>query len=247
MPNNLYHLEDIHGVPRVQQDLAVKILEMYEQRRIGAVFCENISKTDYPVSLESVLDYTRFLRFLRGAGIPVYGAEDPELHQEHFRIMQQMYYIHKKTLTSGLTTEKIDRIIKNSSSYTSKELDRIISMLDRINSTMQSLLQENQKYTALRSYYMVDHAVKMALEQGYADIALVSGGEHGKTIEERTKEHGFKYINMPAKYGKIPPEYSMQAARKLFDKTYNSGNDLNNLNNTNNPNNSKNLKNMDRY
>jgi hypothetical protein len=216
----LYHLEDFHDEPSVQRGLARKISELYEQGKIQAVFCENCVASPKPLDASFFINPNTYLRFLPWEKIPVYGAENRAMHEQHTEVTKKLY-----------TTRKTLAVIKAKISEKEKkletgigELSDIVAMnklsndLKVIGQEFSQLMSEEARIRETRTNFIVNYATYFSNKNGYDNIALVCGKEHDEAIRARSEQLGFSYKSIA--FQMLEPNHAINEAflKKLFEK-----------------------------
>jgi len=217
----LYHLEDFHDEPSVQQGLARKISELYEQEKIQAVFCENYEASPTLLDASFFINSNTYLRFLPWEKIPIYGAESKELHKKHTDITQKLYATRK---TRAVIRAKISEKQRKADAGTA-EVSDILELQSLMDNGLKAIAQEYEQLIVdetialiSRTNYLVDYAVNVSNKNGYDNIALVCGREHDEAIRARSEQIGFSYIAIAFQTPE-PSQASNEAfLKKLFEK-----------------------------
>jgi hypothetical protein len=192
----LYHLEDLHDEPSIQEGLAHKIKELHQQGKIQAVFCENYKANPEPIDSSLSQKSNNYLSYLAGEQMPIYGAENQELHKKHIDITQRLYATRK---TRAIIRAQISEKERKADAGTA-EISDILELQCLVNSDLKAVVLECEALIVLeaialvsRTNHLVNYAVEISNQCGYDNIALVCGREHREAIRERSEQLGFSY------------------------------------------------------
>ncbi len=187
----IYHLQDRHNLfdeepSEVRKHIGETLLELHNQGIVQAVFCENIIESTEPIMIEPLIEMVpaRYFRFLTGTSILLYGTEKPELHKKHLAIMRARAQIiadiineiraaHPNASTSELLTYAKESQIPPEFGVLSIEFEKLIKE---------------------RSDYIIDYAVKVSMQKGYQNIAVVCGKLHTQSLKLQARSHKYGFV-----------------------------------------------------
>ncbi len=165
MLKNLHHILDIHMDPIAQKSIASIVKELYSMGEIQALFCENITSDDFPISMALTLekmpiDVAHYFRELKNSDIPVYGVESRELHSEYIEILQEL-----------VENDNGQRSLKN----------------------LLTIIPREIRVKSKRDLYFLKHINKISEKERYSNVALVTGDGHQKGIEKLSSNLNWDY------------------------------------------------------
>ncbi len=202
----IIHIEDVHPLEDVQKGIVRNILELYDKKRIEAVFCEGVWETDEPIEpkeLYSALTskFKHAIHYLCAYAIknhmylPIYGADNEELHELSSINLKKREQLKVKT---NQFLDQIDEMTPpDIGNPKAEELERVLEIYEKelppIIQEKNLLENEIKLADQLRIYNMAFHIVKTSERAGYKDVALTCGRLHRAELKAFSKILNYEY------------------------------------------------------